>query len=524
MRIIFRKTLTTVAIAAGLSVCLGAELTQETKAPQRSPVDYKCIFNHELLIISHKKGNNAKYIKDFVRKFKGTDVDAIMCCPEMWRTNTFPSEVDPTWKTYKPGQPKSKFGSWDYMMTYLHQGGDPVRDTLEACREIGVDFFISYRMNDHHYIQDLEWPCHNDFWRDHPEYWLADSDTSPYAGGRDDKRLHNYMLPEVRDYYFAIIEELCTNYDVDGFEFDFQRYPQFFKNDELEEGTKVMTAFVASIRKLLDRIGAERGKYLKLCARVPHTIERCEKAGLDVIGWDADGLLDMINVSSFYLHTTEMDIEGFKTRTSNAKIYGEMNYVTTQNSKVSKFARRYTTCAIYRASALNLFARGADGLSLFNWDYVPSKKRLEMIPCLTRITDVDYLRTVSKCYAVYPFFGSFKKPNEETIELVIPDDTSQVTFDRSVLRVETRKRCDDIRIGVWLNGKQLEECEYEDVELFPPIAENAGYATRDVVKFYTVPLDAIISGKNTIELKNLDQEKRSCKFFSLEIGLYREKL
>ncbi len=508
-------------VAAGSSVGVAAEPTQQPSAPERSPVDYKCLFNHELLIISHKKGNNAKYIKDFIRKLQGTDVDAIMCCPQMWRTNTFPSEVDRTWKAYKPGQPKSKFGSWDYMMTYLHAGGDPVRDTLEACREIGVDFFVSYRMNDHHYIQDLEWPCHNDFWRDHPEYWLADSDTSPYASGRDDKRLHNYMQPEVRDYYFAVIEELCSNYDIDGFEFDFQRYPQFFKNEEVEEGTKVMTAFVRRVRKLLDRVGAERGKYLKLCVRVPHTLERCEKAGLDVSGWDAAGLLDMINVSSFYLHTLEMDIEGFKTQIRNGKIYGEMNYVTYQNSKVDKFARRYTTCAIYRGSALNLFARGVDGVSLFNWDYVPSNKRLGMAPCLKGISDVDYLKTVSKCYAVYPFFGSFKRSDEATVELVIPDDTSRVAFDRAVLRVETRTKCDDIRIGARLNGKQLEECEHEGVELFPPIAENVGYATGDVVRFYAVPLDAIVPGRNTIELKNLDKEKRSCKFFSVEIGLYR---
>lgn len=515
------RSLSAAVLVAGVVGCVAAEEAKQVQAPQRTPVDYKCIFNHELLIISHKKDNNAEYIKDFVRKFKGTDVDAIMCCPEMWRTNTFPSEVDPTWKKYKPGQPKSKFASWDYMMTYLHEGGDPVKDTLEACREIGVDFFISYRMNDHHYVQDKEWPCHNDFWRDHPEYWLADSDTSPYKKSRDDVRLHNYMLPEVRDYYYAIIQELCTNYDVDGVEFDFQRFPRFFKNDEVEEGTKVMTAFVVSIRKMLDRIGAERGKYLKLCARVPHTIELCEEAGLDIVGWDAAGLFDMINVSSSYFHTMEMDIEGFQARTGNAKIYAEMNYVTNQNSKASKFARRYTTIPIYRATALNFFARGADGLSLFNWDYVPSNTRMEILPGLRQITDVEFLRTTAKDYAVYPFFGAFKKPNEETVELIIPDDTSKVHFESSVLRVETRENCEDLRIGVWFNDRQLEECEHKDVELFPALAQNEGYPTAEVVKFYTVPLDAVIPGKNTIRMENLDKEKRSCKFFSLEIALYR---
>ena len=518
MRIAAQPSMIATVLASGLAVCAETKPTYHPTAPT---TDYRCIFNHELLIVSHKKDNSAEYIKSFIEKMEGTDVDAVTCCPQMWRTNTFPSDVDPTWKKYKPGQPKSKFASWDYMMTYLHSGGDPVKDTLEACRQYGKDFFISYRMNDHHYIQDLEWPCHNDFWRDHPECWLADSNTSPYTKSRDDVRLHNYMLPEVRDYYYAIIQELVTNYDVDGFEFDFQRYPRFFKNDEIEEGTKVMTAFVTCIREMLSRIGAERGKTLKLCARVPHTVELCEQAGLDVIGWDAAGLVDMINVSSFYLHTMEMGVEAFQARTTRAKIYGEMNYVTYQNSKVDRYARRYTTFEIYRASALNLFARGVDGLSLFNYDYVPGDKRLKMAPGLKRITDVEYLKTVSKDYAVYPGFGSFKTADQETVELVIPDDTSKLAFARSLLRVETRTSCEDIRIGVWLNGKPLAECNHEAPELFPTVAQNAGYATRDVLKFYTVPLDAIIPGKNAVKLENLDREKRSCKFFSLEIALYR---
>lgn len=49
----------------------------------------------------------------------------------------------------------------------------------------------------------------------------------------------------------------------------------------------------------------------------------------------------MINVSSFYIHTMELDIEDFQARTNRAKIYGEMNYVTYQNSTASPFARRH---------------------------------------------------------------------------------------------------------------------------------------------------------------------------------------
>jgi hypothetical protein len=483
-------------------------------------VGYKCIFNHELLIISHNKTNSASYIKSFIEKLKDTDVDAVMCCPTMWRANLFPSDVDPTWKKYRPGQPKSKFASWDYIMRYLHAGGDPVRDTLEACRKCGKDFFISYRMNDHHYVTDLDWPSHNAIWREHPEYWLGDSDTSPYTK-KDNVRLFNYLLPPVRDYYFAILQELCTRYDVDGVELDFQRFPKFFPNDKLDEGACVMTAFVRRIKEMMDRIARERDKSLKLCIRVPETLAKCHAAGLDVPGWDAAGLVEMINISSFYIHTMELDIEGFRAKTKRAKLYGEMNYVTHQNSAVSKFARRYTTIPIYRASALNLFHRGVDGLSLFNYDYVPDKQRLPMTEGLKRITDIEFLKTQSKDYVVYSGFGTFPATNEKTLAVVIPDNTAKVKFSRAVLRVETRKSCAEQQVAVHLNGKPLEPIEHEGTELFPALAKNDGYATCDTLKFYAVPLDVLIPGSNKVEIKNLDRKKGSCQFVSLEIALYR---
>jgi hypothetical protein len=121
----------------------------------------------------------------------------------------------------------------------------------------------------------------------------------------------------------------------------------------------------------------------------------------------------MINISSFYNHTLELDIEGFRAKTKRAKLYGEMNYVTYQNSKVSKFARRYTTIPIYHASALNLFHRGVDGLSLFNYDYVPDKQRLPMTEGLKRITDIEFLKSQSKDYVVYSGFGTFPANNEK---------------------------------------------------------------------------------------------------------------
>jgi len=521
-----RRTFLKLSSGALVTVGLSGRLRSQTNASPRQfhPTDastnYKCIFNHELLIIVGKKDNSPAYIGSFIDKLKDTDVDAVMCCPTMWRTNLYPSEVDPQWKKYTLEQHSPKFPAFDRIMGYIHGGGDPVKETLEACRRNGKDFFISYRMNDQHYVSDLTWPTHNAIWREHPEYWLGDSD-APAAKGGDNVRLFNYMIPEVRDYSFSILRELCTNYDVDGVELDFQRFPKFFRSADLEVGRGVMTAFVRRIKTMMEDIGRQRGKLLKLCIRVPEAMAKCTSAGLDIAAWDQQRLVEMINISSFYIHTIELHVEEFRAATSHARLYGEMNYVIYQSPGKEKDAgRRYTTFEIYRASALNLFHRGVDGLSLFNYDYVPTDQRLAMAAGLKRITDLAFLRQASKNYVIYPGFETFPAKNESMIELIIPDDTTKVRFNRATLRIETKQDCTGVQMGVWLNGEALEPLTRKDCELFVPVAKNIAYPAPQVLKFYTVPLNRIVAGKNTVKISNLNRDKSACELRSMELAIY----
>ena len=83
-----------------------------------------------------------------------------------------------------------------------------------------------------------------------------------------------------------------------------------------------------------------------------------------------------------------------------------------------------------------------------------------MLEVLKRITDLDYLKTTSKNCAIYPNnmleAPTFPATDEATINIFIGDDTRKTKFQRSVLRVETKESCADLRIAAWLNSQRLE--------------------------------------------------------------------
>ena len=94
----------------------------------------RCLYNIESLMHCNEDISAAK-IKWVVEKLRGTDVDAIMCCPTAWRMNMFPSEVDPEWRKFTHIRQIPAFQPYDHVMQYIHGGGDPVRDQLEASRD-----------------------------------------------------------------------------------------------------------------------------------------------------------------------------------------------------------------------------------------------------------------------------------------------------------------------------------------------------------------------------------------------------
>ena len=80
---------------------------------------------------------------------------------------------------------------------YMLEGHDPVDLTLQTAREIGLAFFLSYRMNEIHYVAYPDCPTHSRFWREHPEYRIR-----PGAAPL------NCLVPAVRERYLDLLSEL----------------------------------------------------------------------------------------------------------------------------------------------------------------------------------------------------------------------------------------------------------------------------------------------------------------------------
>ena len=205
------------------------------------------------------------------------------------------------------------------------------------------------------------------FYRDHPEYRIG-----PKLGSAQFQVL-NWAIPEVPARKLALISELCENYDIDGLELDFMRFYSFFPRDKTtgEQRRAIMTGFVREVRAALDRTARE-GRRRWLCARVPGFLSALDPLGLDLAALAAAGL-DMVNLSVSYVTTQQMEVAAIRALVPQTALYVEMCHSTWNGPKLTAgydvFPFRRATPEQLAITAHLAYARGADGVSLFNFAY-----------------------------------------------------------------------------------------------------------------------------------------------------------
>ena len=110
----------------------------------------------------------------------------------------------------------------------LKEREDYFQAMADRCRQIGIQLFVTVRMNDAH-DSPKGWNAvdlYSQYKKAHPELLLGEAVHPSFATGFD------FAYEQVRQNKFKVIEEIVLDYDLDGIELDFLRHPAFFKPEE----------------------------------------------------------------------------------------------------------------------------------------------------------------------------------------------------------------------------------------------------------------------------------------------------
>lgn len=487
-------------------------------------VKYRCLYNLDMGMTSTRfipmfdEELSKEVIEHYVDEVAGTDVDAFMCCPTFLRLPLWRSEIETHWThdapdETEPVQPKEFIDTTYYRLRrYIIKGGDPVGDIVNACKRNGIAAFFSYRMNDNHHLFDPANRNLDDYWRSHPEYYLNE-------GWDYNQSLKlDYIYDDVREHYFRILEEPVEMYDVDGLELDFMRSAPYFKEAETARGAEMMTMLVERVRKMLDRFGNARGKYLPLSVHVPSSLQKAQSYGLYVDKWCQMGLVDMINVTpAFYGYSIYANLRSYREISDDVAVYGEIQF------NASGTAERVMSPQAFKTAAHQFLSEGADGISFFNMTgfYNLYHRNSSMLPKVFHTglrksdlcgnLDRETLAQGERHYCIpaadicsirpdYRLKRDGKLPIrmwQFSLEMFDLNDH----YTSAVLRVEMKEIAHGFPLIVYVNGTELEEY-ISSGELFQPTDVTALPAPQ-MTRFYRLPLETL-KGINDIQIRLYD--------------------
>ena len=483
----------------------------------------RCLYNHELLIafitqsprLAFTDDVTDAYISSFVHELRDTDVDCLMVCPTAWRCVLWPSAVDPRWE--REDFEREEPGCWTDLKfyerafwrirRYMKTGHDPVQVTVDAARQQDLNLFFSYRMNDNHYFWDRNCPTHDAFAVEHPEYSLDPEGRSICL---------DYGRAEVRDYYLALLRELCETYGPEGLELDFMRHPVFFPPGNEQEGRPILTDFVRRVRSMLDELGEDRDRRLALSVRVPHSPEACRAAALDVLEWDRQGLVDIINVSPHFICTLEpLELDAFRNQVRNARIYGELCHHTGQVQTGAFTNNILCKCTPiqYETGAHAFLSQGADGISFFNFAYCRDNSlgepRRAAFPgieprfdVLEHITDRARLHPKAKHYWLTTGPGQLPAdiPAQTSVDFPLTVYADPELYEFGLLRILTEENHWERPLRALVNGHELQQTCYTGEPFVPDTFEGVPPPQQSI--YYRLPPETLRNGTNVITLHN----------------------
>jgi hypothetical protein len=239
---------------------------------------------------------------------------------------------------------------WHNMQSLIDRGLDPLQVLIDRAHERGLDFIASLRMGG---------------------YPGLPAETYVANGGR------GMALDEVRDFQFRLLEELLTEYTVEGIELDFAAAPlgtgPWFAAEEAAGLAPVMTEFV---RRVTDCARQRSGDSGLVGARVYPTRELNERTGLEVDRWLQEGLVDYVVplVYGDMVLDNAMPVDWLieAAHEADISVYAMLQPYSQPGDKPGT-TRVHPTPAMFRAAAANYWQAGVDGLYIWFMSWPPGE-------------------------------------------------------------------------------------------------------------------------------------------------------
>ena len=331
--------------------------------------DATAFFAHRVI----PAGKSGESLNQYIDVLANAKISALFCNVNSRRTNYRSGVWASYWDGYDPDggddQPflksipsASERKLWHLQVRNAWQvqqdGVDYPAHVINRCRYRGIAPWISIRMNDVHYNNNLDHPFHDAIFRK-PELFRK-NDPGYFARGLD------YAHAEVRDHYLKLIAEVVDRYDVDGIELDFLREPYLFSAGEEYAGTVVLTQWLREIRQLTERATSLRRHPVRLSVRVPSEPEVALGLGLDAPTWAKTGLVDLVVIGPRW-RTLHFDLpiqEWRRLLGDRVSLAGglEVNYQPEPSQPA-----RWVTSEEAVGAALAVWSAGADAVYLFNY-------------------------------------------------------------------------------------------------------------------------------------------------------------
>lgn len=297
-----------------------------------------------------------------VDELVGTPIEAIMFCLGDGRTVLHDTKVGELWGHNVSKWPHPIFRrAHQNARMLIDAGHDPLRVVCERAHQKGLLLYptLLVQMGSGERGTDVRG---SDFRFNNKHLEIG------ARGGIDPKfpkgalRNLDFKHAEARRERFALIQETLTRYPVDGFELQLNYSPYYFRPDEIDEGRKIMTAWVGEVYRAVKSSGPAR----ELVIRIPASLEGCYSVGLDVREWIRQGIADAVVGQGFSgPELVDMTID-FRplvqaAKGSKTRVYGAIQ------SHVDSDRIGEATIEMVRATACNYHAQGVDGLYLAHW-------------------------------------------------------------------------------------------------------------------------------------------------------------